>query len=86
MKLRIFMDETSMNLQPDFHADIHVMNSKWQVTGYKCEKKVSDSPGLLDFAIGLVNTVLNLLDGQVKFLGELKLQKNCNRCSSNGKL
>ena len=27
---------------------------------------VSDSPGLVDFAIGLVNSVLNLPDGQVK--------------------
>ena len=71
MKLRIFTDETSMNLQSDFQAAIHVMNSKWQVTGYKCEKKVSDSTGFLDFAIGLVNTVLNLLDRQVEFLEEL---------------
>ena len=29
---------------------------------------MSDSPGLVDFAIGLVNFVLNLPDGQVKFL------------------
>ena len=29
---------------------------------------MSDSPGLGDFAIGLVNFVLNLPDGQVKFL------------------
>ena len=26
-----------------------------------------DSPGLVDFVIGLVNSVLNLPDGQVKF-------------------
>ena len=32
-----------------------------------------DSPGLVDFVIGLVNSVLNLPDGQVKFF----LQKNC---------
>ena len=32
------------------------------------KKVVSDSPGLLVFAIGLVNFVLNLPDGQVKFL------------------
>ena len=29
---------------------------------------MSDSRGLVDFAIGLVNFVLNLPDGQVKFL------------------
>ena len=31
----------------------------------------------MDFAIGLVNSVFNLPDGQVKFFKELKLQKNC---------
>ena len=38
---------------------------------------VSDSPGLVDIAIRLVNSVLNLPDGQVKFFVEFKLQKNC---------
>ena len=38
---------------------------------------MSDSPGLLDFAIGLVNSVFHLPDGQVKFFEEFKLQKNC---------
>ena len=33
---------------------------------------MSDSPGLKDFAIGLVNSVI-----KVKFLEEFKLQKNC---------
>ena len=34
----------------------------------QCAKKVmSDSPGLVDFAIGLVFFVLNLPDGQVMF-------------------
>ena len=38
---------------------------------------MSDSLGLVDFAIGVMNSVLNLPDGQVKFLEEFKLQKNC---------
>ena len=51
---------------------------------------MSDSPiargwgggGLVKFAIRVVNMVLNLPDGQVKFFGEFKL-KNCNKsCSS----
>ena len=42
------------------------------------KKVVSDSPGLVHFTIRLVNSVLNLPDGQVKSFGELKLQKNCN--------
>ena len=43
----------------------------------RAKKVVSDSPGLVDFAIGLVNSVLNLADGQVKFFEQFKLQKNC---------
>ena len=41
------------------------------------KKVVSDSPGLVDFAIGQVNIVLNLPDGQVKFFEKCKLQKKC---------
>ena len=33
------------------------------------KKVMSDSLGLVDFAIGLVNSVLNLPEGQVGFLG-----------------
>ena len=37
---------------------------------FQCAKKdVADSPGLVDFAIGLVIFVLNLPDGQVLFFG-----------------
>ena len=44
----------------------------------QCAKKVvSDSPGLVDFAIGLMNSVLNLPDGQVKYFEECDLRKNC---------
>ena len=38
---------------------------------------MSDSPGLVDFAIGLVSSVINLSNGQVKFFEEFKLQKYC---------
>ena len=38
---------------------------------------MSDSPGLVDFAIRLVNSVINLPDGQVNFFEEFTLQKNC---------
>ena len=43
----------------------------------RAKKVVSDSPGLVDFAIRLVNSVINLPDGQVKFFEEFKLQKYC---------
>ena len=37
------------------------------------ESTVSDSPGLVDFAIGLVIFVHNLHDGQVLFLGKIQI-------------
>ena len=43
----------------------------------RAKKVLSDSPGLVDFAIGLVNSVINLPDRQAKFFEEFKLQKNC---------
>ena len=36
-------------------------------------KVVSDIPGLVDFAIGLVFFVLNLPNGQVLFWGEIQI-------------
>ena len=39
----------------------------------RTRKVVSNSPGLLDFAIGLVNSLINLHDEQVKFFEEFKL-------------
>ena len=36
---------------------------------------MSDSLGLVDFAIGLVNSVINLPDGKMKFFEKFKLQK-----------
>ena len=38
---------------------------------------MSNNSGLEDFAIGLVNSVINLPDRQVTFFEEFKLQKNC---------
>ena len=44
---------------------------------HRAKKLVSDCPGLVDFAIGLVNSVLNLPNGQVMFFEEFKLKKSC---------
>ena len=45
---------------------------------FQCAKKVvSDSPWLVDFAIGLVNSVFDLPDGQLMFFEEFEKQKNC---------
>ena len=48
-------------------------------TYQRAKKVVSDSPGLVDFGFGLVNSVLNLPDGQVNFFGKFKLQKDGNQ-------
>ena len=47
---------------------------------------MSDSPGLVDFAIGLLNSVLNLPDGQVGYFEEFNLQKNCKINSVHPKM
>ena len=46
------------------------------VVRQSAKKVVSDIPGLVDFAIGLVNSVIKLLL-KVKCFEEFKLQKNC---------
>ena len=47
---------------------------------------MSDSPGLMDFAIRLVNSVLNLPKGQVKYFEEFNLQKNSEINSAHQKI
>ena len=47
--------------------------------GQLAKKVVSDSLGLVDFAIRPENVVLNLAVEQMKCFGEFKLQKNCNQ-------
>ena len=62
-----------------FFSGVYLRNLKtlspWE---QHAKRVVSDTPGLVDFAIEPVNSFLT-----VKFLGEFKLQKNCNQsCSS----
>ena len=40
--------------------------------GQRAKKVVSDSAGLVDFAVRLVNSVFNLPDGQVMFFEEFE--------------
>ena len=39
----------------------------------RAKKVMSDSPGLVDFAIGLVIFLLNSPNGQVLFFGEVQI-------------
>ena len=48
-----------------------------QVKFQRTKKVVSDSPGQVDFAIGLVNSVFNLPNRQVMFFQEFEQQKYC---------
>ena len=52
----------------------------------RAKKVMSDSSGLVDFAIGLVNSVLNLPNGQTKYFEEFVLQKNCEINSAHQKI
>ena len=47
------------------------------ISDQRAKQVVPNSPGLVNFAIGLVNFELNLPDRQVKFFEEFKLKKNC---------
>ena len=48
----------------------HVSSSR--LPKQRAKKVVSDSLGLVDFAIGLVNSVFNWPDGEVMFFEEFK--------------
>ena len=51
------------------------MDNAFDFPNQRAKKVMSDSPGLVDFAIRLVNSVFNLPDGQVMFYEEFE-QKN----------
>ena len=79
----------SPNFTRTLHGHLEIQNffffsllkERFHISKRPCQrakKVVSDSPGLVDFATGLVNCVLNLLDGQVKFLGGIHCNQSCS--------
>ena len=55
---------------------------KLNVGDQRAKKVMSDSPVLVDFAIGLLKAVLNVSDGQMNsFFRKFRLQKSCNQSS-----
>ena len=68
-------------------CNVTKQNKNWSLRVHyqRAKKVVSDSPGLVDFAIGLVNSVFNLPDGQVMFFEEFDQQKNCKIISASQK-
>ena len=82
---REFWKEKAGKWDQKVSASIQQSSKKREVA--QCAKKVvSDSPGLVDFAIGLVNSVLNLPDWQVKYFEEFNWQKNCEINSAHQKI
>ena len=51
---------------------IKVLGSSFFKCTKRAKKVVSESPGLVDFIIGLVNSVFNLPDGQVMLFEEFE--------------
>ena len=50
----------------------HALRLHDLILSQRAKKVVSDSLGIVDFAIGLVNSVFNLPDGQVMFYEEFE--------------
>ena len=67
----IISDNTDYHLKKNckLHTDIFIIIL---IITQRAKKVVSDSPGLVDFAIGRVNSVFNLPDGQVMFFEEFE--------------
>ena len=60
-----------------------VISLRFKYIIQRAKKVVSDSTGLVDIAIGLVNSVLNLPDGQGKFFWNSNYRRTVNQvCSS----
>ena len=74
-----FEPKTSLNLAITAvisqHSWVTVHSVSLIIQGFqqRAKKVVSDSPGLVDFAIRLVIFVLNLPDGQVLCCGEIQV-------------
>ena len=60
-----------MKMQPH-HSQSSSENAPPPAHTQRPNKVVSDSPGLVDFAIRLVNSVFNLPDGKVMFFEEFE--------------
>ena len=66
-----------MNMKSTTYVYQQIQLSSNKLINQCAKKVVSDSPELVDFAVGLVNSVFNLPDGQVIFFEEFEKQKNC---------
>ena len=53
-------------------SNVWQKNLQFNIALQRAKKVVSDSPGLVEIAIGLVNSVFNLPDGQVMLFEEFE--------------
>ena len=68
-----FKIENRTSTQTNFQqTDTQKLSCVFLSSFQHAKKVVSDSPGLVDFAIGLMNSVFNLPDGQVMFYEEFE--------------
>ena len=68
LHIRRLLTDCSPSLMVHGHVSAgQCRNDEHNESVQRAKKVVSDSPGLVDFAIGLVNSVFNLPDGQVIF-------------------
>ena len=70
-----------LKTEPIMYSFVYIITDKGKIKNVvpqtltqHAKKVVSNSLGLVDFAIGLVFFVLNLPDGQVLFFGEVQIQ------------
>ena len=72
--LEIFFSYCSLNVNmmgKTQYKQLLIIKYHWNCT-QRAKKVVIKSPGLVDFAIKLVNSVFNLPDGQVMFFKEFE--------------
>ena len=73
MAISVEKDCLDLEILPPWKTDITLLFSIQHYVNQRAKKVVSSSPGLVDFAIGLVIFVLNLPNGQVLFFGEIQI-------------
>ena len=74
MQKQIFKEINDViNSNEDNYVGLQML--KYDMNKQRARKVMSDSPGLVDFVIGLVNSVLNLPDGQGKIFRRIKITK-----------
>ena len=66
-----FLEEKSERILLNNHVNQECF-LEYFLVNQRAKKVVSNSPGLVDFAIGLVNSVFNLPDGQMMFFEEFE--------------